>query len=114
MIEISKRTVIFLVIAALLLGSLGTVYVLKIGSSGGVLVSKEEYSELTRFEEEYGKFDKIKRFLEDNYYIEVDENKLMESAYYGLVDGLEDKYSGYISANDYSAYLESLFGTETY
>ena len=114
MIEISKRTVIFLVIAALLLGSLGTVYVLKIGSSGGVLVSKEEYSELTRFEEEYGKLDKIKRFLEDNYYIEVDGNKLMESAYYGLVDGLEDKYSGYISANDYSAYLESLFGTETY
>ena len=114
MIEISKRTVVFLVIAALLIGSLGTVYLMRMGSGGSVLVSADEYEKLARYEEEYGKLDNIKSFLVDNYYTEVDVSKLMEGAYYGLVDGLEDKYSGYISADDYADYLQSLFGTETY
>ena len=114
MIEISKRSIIFLIIAALLLGSAGTILILRGGAGGSVLVDSERYEKMSALEDEYEKMDEIKEFLVNNYYTEVDGDKLMESAYYGLVDGLEDKYSEYISAKDYSAYLESLFGTETY
>ena len=114
MIEISKRTVIFIVIAALLVGSAGTIILMRGGAGGNYTVSGDDYERLSYYESEYGKLDEIKNFLLNNYYIEVDEATLMESAYYGLVDGLGDKYSEYISAEDYQAYLESLFGTETY
>ena len=114
MVEISKRTIVFLVIAALLIGSVGTIFILRHGAGGNVMMSEDEYEELTAFKEEYEKLDEIKWFLSNHYYTEVDETKLMESAYYGLVDGLGDKYSGYISADDYADYLQSLFGTGTY
>ncbi|MBO4818705.1 MAG: PDZ domain-containing protein, partial [Firmicutes bacterium] len=114
MVEISKRTIVFLVIAALLIGSVGTILILRHGAGGNVMMSEDEYEELTAFKEEYEKLDEIKWFLSNHYYTEVDETKLMESAYYGLVDGLGDKYSGYISADDYADYLQSLFGTGTY
>ena len=112
--EISKRTVVFLVIAALLIGSVGTLYLVKTGFGGSVMVTADRYEELSGYEEQYSKFNDMKWFLINNYYTEVDEKALMESAYYGLVDGLGDKYSEYISSEDYAAYLESLFGTETY
>ena len=114
MVEISKRTIVFLVIAALLIGSVGTIYVMRMGAGGSVLVSQEKYEELTQYEERYSKMEDIRSFLEKHYYVEVSGDSLMESAYYGLVDGLEDKYSTYIPADQYAAYLESLFGTETY
>ena len=114
MVEISKRTIIFLVIAALLVGSVGTIFVLRQGVGGNILVSEEEYEDLSWFAEEYQKMDDIRWFLANHYYTEVDEDALMESAYYGLVNGLDDKYSSYISAKDYADYLESLFGTGTY
>ena len=112
--EISRRTLIFIIIAALLVGGLGTVMLLRAGAGGSVLVENERYAELSALEQEYGKLDEIKDFLVNNYYTQVDPEKLMKSAYYGLVDGLGDKYSEYISAEDYAAYLESLFGTQVY
>ena len=114
MVEISKRTIVFLVIAALLLGSVGTIVLLRHGLGGNMMMSSDEYEDLAAFKEKYEKLDEIRWFLSNHYYTEVDEAKLMESAYYGLVDGLGDKYSSYISADDYADYLQSLFGTETY
>lgn len=114
MIQISKRTIVFLVIVALLLGSGGTILAMRSGVGGNTLVSNEQYSEMSYFEENYQKMDDIRNFLEDNYYVEVDDSHLMESAYKGLVEGLDDKYSEYITAEDYAEYLESLFGTTTY
>ena len=114
MMEISKRTLIILLIGALILGGGAAVFAMRNGAGGSVLVPADKYEELTAYEEKYGKFDEIRDFLLKNYYIDVNEDDLMESAYYGLVDGLGDKYSEYIPADEYAEYLKSLFGTDTY
>ena len=49
------------------------------------------------------------RQLIDYYFIgEVDEEKLADAAAAGMIEGLDDEWSYYISADDYAAYEESM------
>ena len=61
MIQISKRTIVFLVIVALLVGSGGTILAMRSGVGGNSLVSNDQYSEMAYFEENYQKMDDIQR-----------------------------------------------------
>ena len=63
MIEISKRSIIFLIIAALLLGSAGTILILRGGAGGSVLVDLERYEKMSALEDEYEKMDEIKQAI---------------------------------------------------
>ena len=54
------------------------------------------------------KLEQIKGYV-DYYFIgEVDEGKLADAAAAGMIDGLDDEWSYYISADDYAAYEESV------
>ena len=54
------------------------------------------------------KLEQIKALI-DYYYIgEVDEAKLADAAAAGMIDGIGDEWSYYISAEDYAAYRESV------
>lgn len=56
---------------------------------------------------------KLKEYKDviDKYYLkEVDEEKLKEGAIRGYIDGLEDPYSEYISAEEMEDYTESILG----
>lgn len=114
MIQISKRTLVFLLIVALLLGAAGAIVAASSGVGGTVMVKAGRYDKLLQLEEDYSKLDSIKEFLLSNYYEEVDEEKLLSGAYQGMVESLEDPYSKYISPEEYEEFLESLFGTEVY
>lgn len=49
------------------------------------------------------------RSLVDRYFIgEVDETKLADAAASGMIEGLDDEWSYYISAEDYASYLETV------
>lgn len=49
------------------------------------------------------------RGLVDRYFIgEVDETKLADAAASGMIEGLDDEWSYYISAEDYASYLETV------
>ena len=49
------------------------------------------------------------RTLIDEYYIgEVDETKLADAVAAGMIEGIDDEWSYYISAEDYAAYRESV------
>lgn len=52
----------------------------------------------------------FKNFIEKNYIGEIDENKMLESAIKGYVEGLEDKYSEYITADEMKEYMEDTNG----
>ena len=53
------------------------------------------------------KLAQIKSYVDDYFIGEVDEDKLADAAAAGMIEGLDDEWSYYISAEDYDAYLES-------
>lgn len=55
-------------------------------------------------------FDNFKKFIEKNYIGEIDENKMLEYAIKGYVEGLDDDYSEYITAEEMKEYMESTNG----
>lgn len=108
---IKKPVFILLLVAALLLGGSAVLLVGKLGVSDAVVMTAEEYEDYNYLISTYGKMDKLKDMVENTYYIKVDSEKLMENAYSGLVAGLEDPYSEYISAKDYENYMASMLGS---
>lgn len=114
MMQIRKRTLIFIIVSALVIGCLGTVLVVKSGITGSVLLTSSDYDIVKRYVKEYSKLDSIKNFLEANYYVPLDENTLIEGTYKGLVEATGDPYSEYLSVSEVDEYFASLLGTETY
>lgn len=55
-------------------------------------------------------FQNFKSFIEKNYIGTIDENKMLESAIKGYVEGLEDEYSEYITADEMKEYMEETNG----
>jgi len=56
------------------------------------------------------KVESIDRLIQDYYLYDVDETKLTESMYAGLVDGIEDPYSCYYTKEEYEIVNESTEG----
>ncbi len=54
------------------------------------------------------KLDQIKEYVDEYFIGDVDEGKLADAAAAGMIEGLGDEWSYYISADDYAAYQESV------
>ena len=106
-IQVVKETRIWPIVLATLISAMLTaavcVYVfsgrVKIPAVSGIPAKQEAWADkLTQIRE-----------LIDQYFIgEVDETKLADAAAAGMIDGLGDEWSYYISAADYAAYEESV------
>ena len=96
--QISKLKLTALLVAAFVAGGVlsGTLTSLAGLSAGG--------------NEKYKKMDEIYSYIESGYYKEPDMDTVMESAYKGLVEGLEDPYSAYMTKDEYSNWVTSLQG----
>ena len=107
---IRKGAFVIILIAALILGGVGILFAQRLGISNSSLLTDEEYKEYQYFKNTYSKLDDMKRFVGDYYYVEVNEEDLMEAAYSGLLSGLNDPYSEYVSAEEYEDYISSMLG----
>lgn len=58
-----------------------------------------------------GKFLKAKEILTANYYMKVDQEKLIEGAISGMANSLEDKYTGYYTKEEWKALEQDLEGS---
>ncbi|MBQ7002614.1 MAG: S41 family peptidase [Oscillospiraceae bacterium] len=56
--------------------------------------------------EKYERLEALDTFIRENYYTDLDEDALMNGMLKGYVAGLEDPYSVYLTAQEYSALLE--------
>lgn len=56
------------------------------------------------------KIESYKEFIEKKYIGEIDEEKMVQSALKGYVEGLEDTYSEYISPDEMKEYMENTNG----
>jgi len=58
----------------------------------------------------YSKLDEIYDMIESNYYDDIDEDALLEEACRGLVSGLDDTYSSYMTADEYEEWKVTATG----
>ncbi|WP_324824438.1 S41 family peptidase [Sinanaerobacter sp. ZZT-01] len=112
MIVIKKRNLIFLLIVTLLIGGAASAwfYNQNLESSEGVTISKRDYAVYKKLEEKYAKLEELRGYIEENYYVPVDEDKLEEGIYKGLFYGTGDPYSAYLNKKEYDELLISTTG----
>ena len=67
------------------------------GALGYVSVSKEEYNSMKDTYERFGKVEQLYDTINESYYRDVDEQDVVDGACKGLVAGLGDPYSSYMT-----------------
>lgn len=111
--EIKKKRLVIYVVAAFLAGAAvtgGACAAVFNGALGYVKVSKSQYDDMSEVYERYGKLDKLYDTITSSFYKEVDEDAMMEGAYKGLVAGLNDPYSSYMTAEEYETWVATATG----
>ena len=106
MLAVKKRTIAIIVILSLIVGGAGAALVMGFALGGGnvVLVNGKAFAAMEETQQKYGKIDQLLDTIEAYYYQEVDVEQLLLGAYRGLLSGLSDQYSNYMTAEE----LESL------
>lgn len=111
--EIKKKRLVIYVVAAFLAGAAvtgGACAAVFNWALGYVKVSKSQYDDMSEVYERYGKLDQLYDTITSSFYKEVDEDAMMEGAYKGLVAGLNDPYSSYMTAEEYETWVATATG----
>lgn len=111
--EIKKKRLVIYVVAAFLAGAAvtgGACAAVFNGALGYVKVSKSQYDDMSEVYERYGKLGQLYDTITSSFYKEVDEDAMMEGAYKGLVAGLNDPYSSYMTAEEYETWVATATG----
>lgn len=111
--EIKKKKFVIYLAAAFVAGGMvtgGACYAVSAGLMGYVKVSNDDYANLTEVYERYGKMEQLYDAINTSFYQEVDEEAIMEGAYKGLVSGLNDPYSSYMTADEYQTWKATATG----
>ncbi|MEG1291129.1 MAG: S41 family peptidase [Lachnospiraceae bacterium] len=80
------------------------------GKSGSGQISEQTRQSISK-KEVQGKAGELADLIDQYYYEDIDEEKVVEGMYAGLVSGLGDKYSAYFSAEEYKSLNASTTGS---
>ena len=108
-----KKKFVICIVAAFLAGSVvtgGACAAVFNGALGYVKMSKKDYDEMSGVYERYSKLESLYETINKNYYSDVDDDALLEGACKGLVSGLDDPYSSYMTADEYNSWKASATG----
>ncbi|WP_411738467.1 S41 family peptidase [Peribacillus sp. S4] len=100
-IKIKKFTFIMGIFLVIFLTAGITTIALTFGDKKVESLAPDKHAE---FEKLYSTYDKIK----DDYYEEVDEEKLVDGAINGMIKSLDDPYSAYMDKKEASSFRESI------
>lgn len=111
---IRKRTAIIGAIALIIVTSMitftfGNINALRAGDK--VIISRQLFEQMQEDSDGLNKLVYLKEFLLQEYYIELDENDLMDGALRGMFEAVDDPYTTYLDAKDYSDMMISTQGT---
>ncbi len=110
----NKRRFAFFVVIAFLAGAMasaGIIYLICNGIGGGpVVISNEVYDYYKELDDRYSKVNSIYDCVMDDYYIEPDVQSLEDGLCKGLISGLNDPYSAYMTEEEYKTWMESVTG----
>ena len=113
MFMMKKRNLIFIIVIAVLVGALatgGAIFLVGYASGGYMAVTNDEYNNYKVMKEKYGKLAELEQYIQDKYYVPVDEDKLTEGMYKGLFWGIGDPYSAYLTEEEYNDIMISTTG----
>lgn len=108
-----KRNLIFVIIVSILVGALafgGATFLIGQVSGGYRTITNDEYENYKFIKDKYGKLAELEQYIQEKYYVPVDENDLMEGIYKGLFWGIGDPYSSYLSKDEYDEIMISTTG----
>ena len=111
--ELTKKKLIAILVAAFLAGGVvtaGAGFAICKGALGYVSVSKEEYNSMKDTYERFGKMEQLYDTINESYYRDVDEQDVVDGACKGLVAGLGDPYSSYMTKEEYENWKSSATG----
>lgn len=115
MIKMKKRRFVLLitgvVIASLLAAAAGFFAVSQM--TGMVFLSKADYNTLSDMGNRYGKLYSIQKAVETQFLWDVDQEKQMDAVYDALMESLDDKYSDYMTKEEYEAWQSYVQGVFT-
>lgn len=100
-IKIKKFTFIMGIFLVIFLTAGITTIALTFGNEKVESIAPDKHSE---FEKLYSTYDTIK----DNYYEEIDQDKLVDGAINGMIKSLDDPYSAYMDKKEASSFHESI------
>lgn len=75
-----------------------------------VTISKEEYEKAKDLEKKYAKVDELRGYIDKEYYKVPDDEAIRDALCDGLFEGLGDKYSSYMTKEEYESYETSMMG----
>ncbi len=113
MFMMKKRNFIFIIVIAVLVGALatgGAIFFVGYASGGYIAITNDEYADYKLMKEKYGKLAELEKYIQDKYYVPVDEDKLKEGMYKGLFWGIGDPYSAYLTEEEYNDIMISTTG----
>jgi carboxyl-terminal processing protease len=113
MFMMKRRNFVFIVIIAALVGALAmgaAIFFIGYAQGGFVAITNDEYQNYKLMKDKYGKLAELEQYIQDKYYVPVDDDKLMEGVYKGLFWGIGDPYSAYLTEQEYNDIMISTTG----
>jgi carboxyl-terminal processing protease len=103
----SKRKMVVIFVALLLITNLGTLVVgnfVSVMVGNRVILARSEYEELNDVYRSNAKVQQVKKVIEEMYLREYDEEDLYEGQLKGMVEALGDPYSVYMTKDEYERF----------
>ncbi len=116
MVKVKKGLLVFIAVIFLIVGVIGGIVLEgsgileKVGMGSVVTLSRAQYDDYQYLLNTFGKADTIKKYIMQHYYVPVSEETLDRGVIDGMFASLDDIYSGYYSAEEYSTLISSLNG----
>lgn len=112
--QINKKNFTMLLAAAFLAGC-GVALAVMILLGNGILgetvkIEKDQYRYYQQLDDRYSKLNQIYEEITANYYKEPDKENLETGMYKGLMAGLGDVYSGYMTAQEFRSWSDTTLG----
>lgn len=103
-IQLKPFSFVMLIFALILTTTIITFFVLTTGDDKVVEVVKPQVHDRQTFQKFYDAYDEMK----NNYFEDIDEQKVIDGAINGMIDALEDPYSDYLNEDEARQLNESI------
>ena len=104
----NKKVLALIIIVSILLGAGGMVVLTSAGVGGTKLFTAVDAENYNKAIHKYEKLEELMNYIKDYYYIPVDEDVLLEGAYKGMFEALDDPYSEYVISNEADDFMQGV------
>ncbi|MBE0449331.1 MAG: S41 family peptidase [Clostridia bacterium] len=108
-----KSFVIVLSVFLVLITATTTFFVtsfIQINVGDKLVINQKDMDDYRTFYEKYGEVEDLKNYILKNYYLDINDDILIEGMKKGLFEILNDPYSVYMNSDEFKSYMESSTG----